>query len=472
MATDDEPAYIDYEAFLSPSFSPVSFANSLVLSTNTPSEVPQDLSTPLSKVLFDVQEVDTHIDTLTTKDALPLLEYTKERAQRADIVLDEVEKGVGGVKAAMQRLREDVIVKEQTAREVKTVALRLIETIRLGKVVGRVLMLGRQLELQTAEGQEDFNASSGQKSSGDLRSMVRAATTLATIRTVIGASRPGDEGYGIDQVDAIAILQRELLDPTENILSTRSKQIIREFSMSSLLAAQTSSSGQPTGNAPSYVRNEETKTRAASAILILYYLSPATSDQSPQSFEPELVISTLTDYLRTALKSSLAALSRSLATLPTLDRTLLEVAARCQNILALEWLLSTIKPPPHPAFELHDPSAETSSDSAPGIDSTPSTILQTLLSSLDTSSLPSFFWRSLASALSPRVQDILAKGGVSARTLRSNKDRVREAVRNCVDRGSQLPGVSGAGKSKNGGRIPWEREAAVMVGAIVGPLGR
>lgn len=75
--------------------------------------------------------------------------------------------------------------------------------------------------------------------------------------------------------------------------------------------------------------------------------------------------------------------------------------------------------------------------------------------------------------MSPRVQEILNKGGVSARTLRTNRDRVREAVRECVERGSRLPqAAAGTGLGKREGGANWEREAAVMVGGIVGPLGR
>ena len=79
----------------------------------------------------------------------------------------------------------------------------------------------------------------------------------------------------------------------------------------------------------------------------------------------------------------------------------------------------------------------------------------------------------MAGQLTSRVQDILNRGGVSARTLRTNRDRVREAVRECVDRGTQLP-VSGLGPGRReAGKVGnWEREAAVMVGSIVGPLQR
>src|ERR1700760_678660 len=91
---DEETSYIDYEAFLDPSFSATSFANSLVLATNNPSDTPLDLSTPLSRVLFDVQEIDTHIDTLTTKSALPLLNHTRDQSEAGNRIVDGLESQV------------------------------------------------------------------------------------------------------------------------------------------------------------------------------------------------------------------------------------------------------------------------------------------------------------------------------------------------------------------------------------------
>ncbi|KAL2148161.1 hypothetical protein VTH82DRAFT_8445 [Thermothelomyces myriococcoides] len=75
----------------------------------------------------------------------------------------------------------------------------------------------------------------------------------------------------------------------------------------------------------------------------------------------------------------------------------------------------------------------------------------------------------MASNLAPRVQEIIAKGGVSARTLRTNRQNVGDAIRECVARGSQLPsavaaaakGTSRAAEMKEGGKH-WEREVAVM----------
>ncbi|KAL2356021.1 Golgi transport complex subunit 5-domain-containing protein [Cryomyces antarcticus] len=453
MTDTSEPSYIDYEAFLSPSFSAPSFANSLVLATNDPSDAPLDLSTPLSRVLFDVQEIDTHIDTLTTKSALPLLEYTKDHVEASKHVLQEVESRVASLTDGYKRLEKDVIERYEAAEQVRLAAERLCQTVKIGRSVARCLLLGRQLEAQMSELTGSLPAGGKRE---DYRAMVRSANTLLSLRQLFAANRPGEEGHGLDRINVIITLRSGLIEPMERTLLTRAQQIIREFSTSSLLASNVS-------QLSTYAQTEDTKSRATSALTTLYLLSP-TKTNTTANFEPILLVSALQNYLQTALTSSLAALTRALATLPTLDRTLLEISARCQNIVALEALLESIKPPPHPLL----------TDTVVDVPTEPlRNFLQPLLTALDTSSLPSYFWRSLASALSSRVQDIMNRGGVSARTLRSNRDRVRDAVRECVNRGSHLPtGSQGAGKDDVRVVGNWEREAAVMVGSIVGVLGR
>lgn len=427
--TDSEPSYIDYETFLDPDFSPTSFANSLVLATNNPSDTPLDLSTPLSRVLFDVQEVDTHIHTLTTKSALPLLNYTKDQDDAGQRIVSEVEAQVANLTDGYQRLEREVIQRYEVADEVRVAVERLWQTVKIGRGVGRCLLLGRQLESQMGE----IDTGSAAKKE-DHRAMIRAANTLLTIRQLLAASGPDEEGEHLLRINLISSLQSGLLASSDSTLQSRGQQIIREFSMSSLA---------PSPNGPAtYAQSEETKARTTSALLTLHLLSP------------QLLLSALQSYLRTSLTSSLASIARALANLPNLDRTLLEVSARCQNIVALEALLETVKAPSHLSMELKDGGSE------------PSNFLRPLLAALDTSSLPSYFWRSLAEGLAGRVSDLVGRGGVNARTLRIQKDRVRESIRDCVFRGSQGPGGA------RGREGAWEREAAVMVGSVIGALGR
>ena len=168
---------------------------------------------------------------------------------------------------------------------------------------------------------------------------------------------------------------------------------------------------------------------------------------------PSLLLAALQGYLQTSLTSSLASLARALGSLPNLPRTLTEVAARCQNIAALETLLTSIPPPAHPSLLPTQISTDAPKES---------NLLAPLLVALDTASLPSFFWRSLASGLSGKVAEILSRGGVSARALRSQRDKIRDSIREAV-----LKGVEGT--DKEGG---WEREVGVMVGSVIGALSR
>ncbi|QDS77863.1 hypothetical protein FKW77_000200 [Venturia effusa] len=460
--TEEEPSYIDYEAFLDPDFSATSFANTLVLATNNASDTPLDLSTPLSRVLFDIQEIDTHIDSLTTRSALPLLEYTKKRADASGRILDDVESQLATLSEGYKTLEKEVIERHEAAEEVRLAAERLCETVRLGRAVGRCLMLGRQLEAQMVE----FTGTASKK--GDHRAMVRSANTLLTVRQLFHASKAGEEGHGLERVNVITSLQSDLLTPSERTLITRAQQIVREFSMSSLLTPNTQnpqSQGPGPGPAATYAQSEETKSRTNSALTTLYLLSPTTPKTTPSTFDPTLLISALQDYLQTAIKSSSASMARALAH-PPLEKTLLEVSSRCQNILALEKLLENIKPPPHPLFP-SSPSSTSTTTTTPS--TSPPNFLRPLLQSLDTSSLPSYFWRTLASSLIPKVQEILQKGGVSARALRANRDRVAEALRGCVDRGSRVPGKMGPGRREE--KVAgWEREASVMINAVVGQM--
>lgn len=429
MSASRDSTYIDYETFLDPHFSPVTFANSLVLATNDASDTPTDLSTPLSRVLFDVQEIDTHIHDLTTKSALPLLNHAKDQDVAGQRIVEDLASQIGSLSAGYQRLEKEIINRHQVADEVRITVERLWQTVKIGRAVARCLILGRQLEAQMSE---ISNLDSSKRE--DHTMSIRAATTLVTIRQLLLSSGPGEEGEHLLRIHLVANLQGSLLSPSENVLQTRGQQIVREFAMSSL---------SPSPSGPStYAQTEETKARTTSALLALHLISP------------KIQLAALQGYLRTSLTSSLASIARALVTPPNLERTLLEVSARCQNIVALESLLETVKPLPDPTKETDENSLAVNS------------FLEPLLASLDTSSLPSYFWRSLAEGLSGRVSDLMSKGGVSARTLKNQRDRVRESLRECVFRGSQGPGGA------RGNQGMWEREAAVMVGSVVGALGR
>ena len=152
---EGDPSYIDYEAFLDPDFSPSSFANTLVTSTNNATDTPLDLSTPLSRVLFDLQEIDTHIHALTTRSALPLLSHTQSQTAAADNILKESGTQIASVTQGYERLQKEFIQKWEAADEARVAAENSLATVRLARAVARCLTLGRQLESQGRHPQRD-----------------------------------------------------------------------------------------------------------------------------------------------------------------------------------------------------------------------------------------------------------------------------------------------------------------------------
>ena len=434
-----EPSYIDYEAFLNPTFSPALFANSLVLSTNDTADPSLDLSTPLSRVLFDVQEIDTHIHTLTTRSALPLLTHTQDQVESATRILGEAEEQTSSLSQGYARLERDILRKWEAAEEARIAGQKSLETLRLCRAIARCLVLARQLEGQLSAQKKDDD-------DNDARVLERAAYTIVNLRRLIS-----EEG-ALKRVRIMLTLRNDLVYPAETLVKNRAQQAVNRFTT-------TESAG---GGGGYFKQAREARERLVSAASTLYILSPPIRKHDGGE---SLLLSTLQGYLYAAISSSLTGLTRGLGMLSTLERSLAETSARCQDVVALEAILSTLRPPSHPLEEKEEENEENVN------------LLQPLLQSLDTTSLPSYYWRSLASSLTTRVQDMVQRGGGTARALRANRERIKTEVRVCVLRGSRLPAAAAAAAAAGGGlegkgeaHGKWEREAAVMVHAVVGGL--
>ncbi|KAG5932331.1 hypothetical protein E4U53_001383 [Claviceps sorghi] len=437
-----EPSYVDYEAFLEPDFSPAAFANSLVVSTNNPDDSPLDLSTPLSRVLFDAQEVDSHIDALTTRHAVPLLDFTLAQNQASKRITSELDAQLQSLNDSYRQLEKDVIDKHAEADEVRHVALRLWEALRLGRSAGRCLQLGRQLELQHAE----LVLHGLDTAAVDHRALVRCSHTVVSLREVLDSRAPGQEGHGLDRVHNIRALRDSVVTPLERSVRETAERVVREFSIPAHMT---------------FAQGQDARARLESALTALYLLSPTPAPGAVKAdrWTPRLLLAALDAFIRSSLQTSITALSRSLGQLPSLDRALAEVTLRCQNVIALEMILHDNKPAPHPLL----PASPTSPAKPPG------PMLQPLLAHLETGSLASYFWRTMAGSLATRVQDIVHRGGVVARTLRSNRSHVADAIRQAVLRGSRPPAVLTTGK-KDHVDGNWDREIAVMVGSVTNHL--
>jgi hypothetical protein len=459
--------YIDIDSLTSEDFSPYSHAATLIQRTNNPSDPTIDLSTPLSRVLFDLQEIDTHIHTLTSRSALDILNYTRTQNEGAQRILDRVEDERARLNASFSRLEKEVIGKHSDAKDAQLNASRGWEVLKLGRNVQRVLNVARQFETALT----DSGLGTNRVGKEDHQALIRASYTLLLFRDIMS----GPDGPSLGRVNLVRSLRGRVFEDGEARVLDFARRIVREFAMSNL-------SG-PSVATTTFRDAEDNRSRFIAAVHILYLLSPAPKIDGEmmkiEDFEPDYMLRALQSYLQSAITSSSAAIGRALAQLPMLERTMIEVSARCQNVVALEIILRTTHAPRHPLLqsvplvvgqtieEDNELGLETQNDSEDNL-------LDPLLRAFDTSSLPSYFWRSLASSLSTRVQEILNRGGVSARTLRTQKEMVRSEIRECVLRGSKLPqsvlGTGSGAKEEVVGN--WEREAAVMVSSVVGLLGR
>ncbi|KAF4582791.1 golgi transport complex component Cog5 [Ophiocordyceps camponoti-floridani] len=428
----DPPSYVDYETFLDPKFSATSFANSLVLATNNANDSPLDLSTPLSRVLFDAQELDTHIDLVATRHAVPLLEYTRAQNEASQRIIAELDPQVHSLNESYRRLEKDVIDRHAEADEVRQVALRLWETLRLARAAARCLQLGRQLELQHAGLADD-----------DHGALVRCAQTILSLREVLDSQAPGEEGYGLGKLDAIRALGESVLAPIQRSVRHAAERLVRDFSIPATMT---------------FANASEVRAKTESALTALYLLSP-TAGVNIQRWTPQLLLQALETYMRSSLQTSVATLSRALSQLPTMDKALTEVAARCQNLVSIELILESISPPEHLLL--------------PSDTEKPPSLARPVLTHLETRSLASYFWRTLAGSFASRVQDVTSRPGAVSRALKSNKNALGDAIRQAVVKGCKPPSAMVDGKSR--GRAEeanWDREAAVMVGSLVNNLGR
>jgi len=484
--------YINIDKLTAADFTPHSYANDLVKSVNNastttsqqhiPSDALVDLTTPLQKTLFDLQEIDTSIHTLTSRSALDILQYTREQNVTAQRILERVEEERSRLVADFERLKGEVLGRYERAERARAGAERSLRVVGLTRGVQRVVGLARSFE--AAVGDSGLGVVvAGREVHGEL---VRAANVVLEFRAAVSGKDASDLG----KVTLVRQVRGRIFEDGEARVLDWARRVVREFSVSSLVSAS--------GMGSTYKEAEEARGRFTSAVHVLYLLSPAPRLEGgrkmrKEEFEAEYLLRVLQGYLHSAVTSSAGGIGKGLAQLPLLERALLEASARCQNIIAFEVLLGGIAPPEHLLLQrsektkkkskkleddelddLEDEFEELEVEEEEDDDQGEENLLEPLLSSLDTSSLASYFWRSLASSLTSKVQEIINRGGVSVRTLRSNKDAIRTEIRGCVLRGSRMPatlmGHGSGGKEEVVGN--WEREAAVMVGSVLGPLNK
>ncbi|KAF8473500.1 Golgi transport complex subunit 5-domain-containing protein [Kalaharituber pfeilii] len=506
-----DSTYIDYETFLSPTFNPYSFANALILHTNTRDDPTLDLSTPLSRVLFDLQEIDSHIHNLTTQHAETLLLHAGESRAVSVAFMDGVEGQLKTVMGAYRRLEKEVLTRSETAGELVRVVERLHAAGALLRCVVRVVGAGRRLEGVVGE----WFASRAGGAEGDWKSLLRMGFAVAEVKAGVKAG-----GVEMEKVGIVQTLVSSLAVPAEQYLKTTAGGTVSGFVLPSVGPWGAGAGGAGTGGGTTAMAAaavgggtlstaftfqkalEQALVKVACALQVLYLLSSPSSPLSTASktttakstatapndpAQNNLLLTALTAHLTQSSTASLAALSRVFSQLtpvapapPALDRSLAEIVGKLRGIVALEEALRHI-----PLAPLTSPSGAgiSAGDTEQGAgdlklsgeeedeEEEEETLLSFVLAQLDTPTLPMLFLRNLATGLETLVRNVLARGGVSARGLRAGKEKVREGLSVVVERGlgSMEDGYAGVLAGAVG--FAAKEVAGVVGGAGAGVIG-
>ena len=284
LDADDDESYIDYEAFLSPSFSAYTFANTLITSTNDPLDPNLDLSTPLQRVLFDLQEINTHIHNLTSTSAVPLLNFTASTTSASDNIVTTLSTHLSTLKTAYTRLHAAITTRAETAQQVLTATTNLHATTTALRDISRAVVLARQLDVQLPA------------IAADPKALVRAAHTLRELRATTAVLS--------SDIVIVQELNTLVIAPGEKLVATKSRELV---------VAAFANGGSVAG--------------AGAAASALYHLSPT------------LLVSAMQAGLNAAVNAALGGLKKSLKALTMLERAVAETVGRCRAVVAVEEVL-------------------------------------------------------------------------------------------------------------------------------------
>ncbi|KAI5793703.1 Golgi transport complex subunit 5-domain-containing protein [Peziza echinospora] len=463
---EEDTTYIDYETFLSPTFSAASFANALITHTNSTttttsssSSEPLDLTTPLSRVLFDLQEIESHIYTLTTTHAVPLLTHSSTTYAASSEYVAQTEEKLAGIVGAWGRLDREVSERARCAGEVGRVVERVGGVVGVLRGVGRVVVLGRQVEVGVAE------ALAGAGGNGE--ALVRVARVVAELRGVVREDRENGGGV-LEGVENVRGVLSGVVVPVEGYLREVARGVVvGSASVSSGGGGDGGGGGGGAGGGGAGAGGVNLSVINALQILVL--LQQSSQLQAPKDKEPTLLEQTIKTYITTLVTTSLSALSRVLAGLggstttstttssstpsststttaiglgsedtaadssPALTRSLAEIEHKLSLVLLMEGYLDSL--------DSLDPTTTTTTTT------TTQTQLTHITSLLDTPSLATHFTRSLGEGLETLVRNVVMRGGAPARGVRAGRERVREGLRGVVERGFS----GGGGKKVAGG---------------------
>lgn len=134
----------DYDTFLEPDFNPISFANDLLLATNS-SQNELDLSTSIKRVKFDINNIDLNLEKISTDDHDNLIKEIHKSITSKEL-FQQITPQLDHVNSSYQRLEKDIIDPYKEATKIQDALKKLHSTSYLLRSVTYFLYLVQQIE--------------------------------------------------------------------------------------------------------------------------------------------------------------------------------------------------------------------------------------------------------------------------------------------------------------------------------------
>lgn len=386
---EDESEYADYDVFLEDGFDPIAFANSLVVATNNATDTDVDLDAPKRRVQYSIEELDGQLNELAGANYVEILDQAGA-AVEAKQRLAPVRAALDHANSSYAKLERDVVAPYESAQLHHAVLKKLHSTSVLLRALTWYLVLARQLARQLPPGRGSPSVAGGGESGTTLH---QAADTLVELRHQI-------ETHESLRSLSVVRAHENTLHGTEERIKSSALSIIRGFSMSS------STDGL----------------RGAFQAL----------DALNSSLVPTATLS----YLKAQIAAASNNLSRALGgSIATFESAASDARGRAQCLVAMTEALGRA----------------TTTTGAAG-DGKKSSLLGSVLVSLDIKSLVTDYWRDVASGLDARTRSTLLRNPSGKRSLQTNASRFTEIIRAAI--------ISGGGVADSGPEIK------VMVNAI------
>lgn len=135
----------DFEAFLEDGFDPIRFAASLLQATNVVDDTELDLSTPLKKLQFDVNECNKRMESLASTHHNQLLRNVDKVEVNKKLMNEIISPLAARLKTAFERINKDILSPYDDAVKLNNALQKIHQTSTLLRGSGFFLVFLQQL---------------------------------------------------------------------------------------------------------------------------------------------------------------------------------------------------------------------------------------------------------------------------------------------------------------------------------------